>query len=358
MNGRGRAAPPRAWVGEGPWPWPAASSLGGGAAIVACYSLGAVQLLRTRQDKPYVRLQLTDTHGTIEGRIWDDAERIAEWLEPGLFIGVRGRVEIFNGERQLKVEELAPLQVEPEDLALFLPRSPRDPEEMERELRALVASVRDAALRAILRRLLGPDSITGRAFRMAPAAKMNHHAYVGGLLEHTISVATLCAMLARHYGADVDRDLLVSAALLHDIGKIREIEPAPGFAYTTEGKLLGHILLGLELVGDAAVGIPMPAERLRLLQHLIASHQGRYEWQSPREPRVLEALLLHFADDIDAKTHQAQALLASVRTGWTAWDRSLGRDLLRHREAQAAPEPPERPPPSADRADPLDLFDL
>lgn len=358
VNGRGRAAPPRAWVGDHPWPWPAMSSLGSGEAIVACYSLGAVQLLRTRQDKPYVRLQLTDTHGTIEGRIWDDAERFADWLAPGLFVGVRGRIEIFNGERQLKVEDVAPVRVEPEDLELFLPRAPRPPEDMERELRALVASVKDAALRAVLRRLLDPGSATGRAFRRAPAAKQNHHAYIGGLLEHTISVATLCSTLARHYGDDVDRDLIVTAALLHDIGKIREIEAAPGFAYTSEGKLLGHILLGLELLADAAAGIPMPAERLRLLQHLIASHQGRYEWQSPREPRLLEALLLHYADDLDAKTHQARRLLASVPTGWTAWDRSFGRDLLRHRETPDQPRPSAGEDPPAERPDPLDLFDI
>lgn len=358
LNGR-HSPTPRVWVGDNPYPWPSAATLPAGAPLVACYSLAAVQLLRTRQDKPYVKLQLTDAHGSMEGRIWDDAERFAEWLQPGLHIGVKGRVEIFNGERQLKVEDVAPIAVAPEDLELFLPRSPRDPAAMERELRALVASVRDAALRALLRRLLDPGVATGRAFRRAPAAKQNHHAYLGGLLEHTLSVATVCDALAKHYGPAIDRDLLVTAALLHDIGKIREIEPGAGFPYSDEGKLLGHILLGLDMVADAASAVPLAKERLLLVQHLIASHQGRYEWQSPREPRILEGLLLHYADDLDAKMNQVQSLLATTDTGWTSWSRSLGGEYLRHR---AIPEPPPIPPPGPQvtRRDdgPLDLFDL
>lgn len=338
---------PRDWIGQDPFPWPQAGTLPAGATLVACYSLASVQFLRTRQDKPYARLQLNDAFGAVEARIWDDAERFEPWLRSGMYVGIRGRVEIFNGERQLKIEDVAQIRVEPEDLDLFLPRSPRDPAEMERELRKLVASVRDTGLRALLRHLLGPESRTGRAFRRSPAAKQNHHATIGGLLEHSLSVAHLCDMLAGHYGGAIDRDLLVTAALLHDIGKVREIDPGPGFAYTDEGKLLGHILLGLEMVSRAAATVPVSAERMLLLQHLIASHQGRYEWQSPREPRILEGLLLHYADDMDAKVHQAQSRLADVTEGWTAWDRSLGRDFFRHRTDDETPqrvEPPSEAP--------------
>jgi len=351
-----RIPTPRIWVGENPFPWPSAAALPSGSILVACYSLAAVQLLRTRQDKPYVKLQLTDAHGSMEGRIWDEAERFSEWLQPGLHIGVRARVEIFNGERQLKVEDAVPVEVAPEDLELFMPRSERDPETMERELRAFVASVRDASMRALLRRLLEPSSASGRAFRRAPAAKQNHHACLGGLLEHTLSVTGVCDALARHYGGAVDRDLLITAALLHDIGKIREIEPGPGFPYSNEGKLLGHILLGLEMVGEAASAIPIPRERLLLVQHLIASHQGRYEWQSPREPRILEGLLLHYADDLDAKMNQVQSLLATATGGWSVWSRSLGRDYLMHRPPPAPPPPTRKEGESGPVDRPLDLF--
>src|SRR5690606_9538374 len=182
-----------------------------------------------------------------------------------------------------------------EELDLFLPRSPRPPEEMERELAALIASVRDPGLGTLLRRMLDRRSEIGRAFRHAPAAKRNHHAYLGGLLEHTLSVATACDLLARHYGPSIDRDLLVAGALLHDVGKVREIVAGTGFTFSDEGRLLGHILLGLGMVEAEAVAVPeLPAERRLLLLHLIASHQGRYEWQSPRRPKILEGLILHY----------------------------------------------------------------
>jgi 3'-5' exoribonuclease len=138
----------------------------------------------------------------------------------------------------------------------------------------------------------------------------------------------------------VDRDLLVAGALVHDIGKTRELSTEVSFPYTREGKLLGHILLGLRIVEEEAQHVPELAnERLQLLLHLVASHQGRYEWQSPREPRTIEALLLHYADDLDAKTVQALALLETVPDGWTGYDRSLARELLRHRSVTAAAEP-------------------
>jgi 3'-5' exoribonuclease len=322
----------RAWLGAAPFPWPAAGQLGAGDAIAACYAVVSVQRLRTRQDKPYLRIQLTDCHGPIEARVWDGAERVAATVAAGGYVGVRGRIEVFNNERQLKVEIIEPVRVELEELRLFLPHSARPVETMEAELRALLDSVQDPALRTLLDRLLGETTETGRAYRIAPAAKFNHHACIGGLLEHSLSVATVCSILATHYGAArLDRDLLVTAALIHDIGKIREIGAEPGFPYTDEGKLLGHILIGLRLLADAARDVPaLEPRRLLLLEHLVASHQGRYEWQSPREPRTLEAILLHYADDLDAKMTQVGNLLAGVSDGWSAYDRSLQREFHRH----------------------------
>lgn len=330
---------PRDWIGAAEYPWPAFHSLPEGASVVGCYCVMNAQASRTRQEKPYLRLQLCDRHGVLEARVWDDADRAAPLAQPGSFIGVRGRVEVFNGGRQLKIEELTPLCVDRTELELFIPRSPRDAHEMERELVGVIASVEDPPYRALLGELLGPDTETGRLFRQAPAAKLHHHAYVGGLLEHTLSLAALCDGLARHYGLLVDRDLLIAGALLHDIGKIREIRVEAGFPYTDEGKLLGHILLGLELVSEAAARVPELSEQRRLLLlHLIASHQGKYEWQSPREPRTLEGLLLHFGDDLDAKMHQAAALVGAVRGGWTPYDRAFAREFFRHFPPHAGTE--------------------
>src|SRR5690606_36222050 len=202
---------------------------------------------------------------------------------------------------------------------------------------ALIASVRDRGLRALLRRMLDRDSETGRAFRRAPAAKRNHHAYLGGLLEHTLSVATACDLLARHYGGEVDRDLLVAGALLHDIGKVRELVTDTGFPYSDEGRLLGHILLGLQMVEAEAAAVPeLPAERRLLLLHLIASHHGRYEWQRPRRPKILEGLILHAVDDLDAKLHQVTRLRADVERGWSEDDGNFAREFFRHRPPSGA----------------------
>ena len=323
---------PRAWLGDEPFPWPTIDELVEGARFSACYCVESKQLAHTKDEKPYLRLQLCDRSGTVEGRVWEGAEAIDAAVDVGAFVGVRGRMQSFRGQQQLRIDEIAPIAVAPEEYALFLPRYPGDLDALENQLDELVASVTDMALRTLLERLVGRDTETGRAFRTAPAAKRNHHAYVGGLLEHSVSVASTCAHLARHYGPSIDRDLLVTGALIHDIGKIREIGVSGGFPYTDEGKLLGHILLGLRIVEDEAQKVDgLDRERLVLLLHLVASHQGKYEWQSPKIPMLLEALILHHVDDLDAKVHQATALVETVEQGWTRYDPSFGRDFLRHR---------------------------
>jgi 3'-5' exoribonuclease len=365
------SATPREWVGEHPFPWPPTLGLADGEAVVACFSIVGLSTGRTREGAAFLRLQLADCYGAVEARVWDDVEPLLATLRPGLYIGVRGRLERYQDERQLHIERLAPVRVELDDLVLFLPRSARSAELMDAELNALIESIREPPLRDLLHRLLDRSTASGHTFRLAPAAKQHHHAYLGGLLEHTLSVTQVCELLAGHYGSGLDRDLLVTGALLHDIGKIREISTRSGFPYTDEGKLLGHILIGLQLIADAAADVSgLAAERLLLVQHLVASHQGRFEWQSPREPRTLEAVILHYADDLDAKLNQVAALVAAVGQGWTAYDRGFARDFLRHRPADERPAPlPPRPaaatsalPPRLGRTartgfETLDLFD-
>ncbi|HEX7051642.1 MAG TPA: HD domain-containing protein [Longimicrobiales bacterium] len=335
------------WLAGEPFPWPAPTELAEGARVTACYCIESKLLARTRDGQPYLRLQLCDRSGAIEGRIWDDAAAVDAMVDAGTFVGIRGRLQSFRGQRQLKIEEIARIDVAPDEWDLFLPRSPHDLPALEAELDARIAGMTDAPLRTLLARLLGADTETGAAFRRAPAAKRNHHAYVGGLLEHTLSVARLCDALARHYGEAIDRELLEAGALLHDIGKIREIASTGGFPYTDEGKLLGHIILGIQMVREAAAAVPdLSEERRLLLLHLVASHQGKYEWQSPRIPMILEALILHAVDDLDAKFHQARGLIEAVERGWTRYDGAFGRDFFRHRTAAA----PTVEPPGAESA--------
>jgi len=344
---RGRPPTPRAWVGHAPYPWPSFRAVDDGDLLRACFYVVDYRADTTRAGQPYLRLRLADRHGLLEGMVWEEVESSAPHVRQGGYVGVSGRIGSYNGRKQIRIDALVALRVEPEEAEYFLPRGERDEAEMERELRARVGSIGDPGLRAVVERVLDPAAETGRLFRRAPAAKRNHHAYVGGLLEHTLSVAGACDRLAAHYGADVDRDLLLAGALLHDVGKTREIALAPGFPYTDEGRLLGHIVMGLGDVEAAARSVPeLPEARRTLLLHLIASHQGRYEWQSPREPLTLEAVLLHFADDIDAKVAQVRGRLAEApEGGWSDYDRSLGREFLRH-VGEAGPSGGPSPGPS------------
>jgi 3'-5' exoribonuclease len=324
---------PRAFCEGVAYPWPFVVDLSDGTHVTACYLVHDRQRGTTKHDKPFLRLLLGDRTGRIEAKVWDDADRWAALCAPEAFIGVRGRVSTFRDELQLTVDHIEPLELGDGDLDHFLPASPRERTVMERELGALIASVEDPALSALLKRCLGPSTPIGRAFRAHPAAKRNHHAYIGGLLEHSVSVATIAGGLAAHYasqGAKVDRDLVVAGALLHDIGKVKELKSSAGFDYTTAGRLLGHIVIGIRLVEDEAAHVAeLDGDRLLALLHLIASHQGKHEWASPTEPQMLEALVLHYADDLDSKMNPAIRLVGGVADGeWSEYDKHLGRALF------------------------------
>lgn len=314
--------------------WPLIGELREGTEVAACYVVHGRRRAATRNEQPYLDLRLGDRTGTIVGKVWDEVERIEPLCLPDEIVGVRGQVGEYAGRLQITIRDLEPLELGHDELHFFLPAGPRDMAEMERELEARIRGVADAPLRELLRRCLNPGSETGRSFCTHPAATRNHHAYVGGLLEHSLSVAAACDRLAEQYtaqGMRLDRDLLVAAALLHDLGKTTELASGRRFAYTSRGRLLGHIVIGLELVGVAAEAVSdLPEERLLLLLHLIASHQGKQEWGSPTVPQTLEALILHYADDLDAKLNPAAAQLAGVAPGeWTEYDRHLGRFLFR-----------------------------
>ncbi len=326
-------ADPQGFCG-GRIPWPLITELADGDEITACYMVHEKRRAETRNNKPYLKLLLGDRTGTIDGYVWDDADRWDPLCPPEQVVGVRGRISSFQDRLQLRIVSVQILAPESSDLEYLLPASPRSREHMEKELLTLISSVRDEPFRKLLRRCLGANTESGRAFRTHPAAKKNHHAYLSGLLEHTLSVAHLCDRLAEHYqsqGAELDRDLLITGALLHDLGKVRELKGFPAPGYTTAGQLLGHIIIGMNIVSEEAAQVQdLRDDRRLLLLHLIASHQGKPEWDSPKVPQVREALMLHYADDLDAKMNQVGTLLQGVAAGeWSGYDRSLGRSFFR-----------------------------
>lgn len=328
-----------------------------GQEVSEVFCVGRVQR-RMGRNGPFLTLEFVDRSGRIPGVAWDEVEAIAERLAEGGYARVGGRVTDFRGEPQIHVVEAgpAPPALEPSE---YLPAGPVPSERSIEGIRRLARTISDTGLRRLVLGFLD-DPAFARRFGAAPAAKLHHHAYVGGLAEHTLSVMELCAAAAEHY-RDLDRDLLLAGAFCHDLGKVRELAVEPGFPYTEEGELVGHIVLGHDMVRDRARETALAEERAIDLGHLVLSHQGELEWGSPVEPRTLEALVLHFLDNLDSKVASARPHLARIEKGRTAWVRSLGRALFRRGDRAADPagreanEPPARagggpeveaPPPS------------
>ncbi len=261
----------------------------------------AKQQRTTKQNKPYLNLVLGDRTGPIEARVWEPGDpRIAREFERGDLVKVRGCVSRFDDRLQLKVDQLRKAQAGEADKMDMLPATTRDVGELWRELEASVESMTNPHLKQLLKELLADPEI-GQAYREAPAARQLHHAWLGGLLEHVVSLLGLAERVAAHY-AMLDRDLLITGVILHDIGKIRELEWDMGFDYTVEGVLLGHIQMGVDLVEKAIASLPDFPDRLRtLVLHMILSHHGKLEFGSPKLPMIPEALVLNFLDDLDAK---------------------------------------------------------
>jgi 3'-5' exoribonuclease len=261
----------------------------------------AKQQRSTKTNKPYLNLTLGDKTGQIEGRVWDLADpRIAKKFEQGDIVKVRGTATRFDERNQVKIEQLrlaGPHEVEKADL---LPATTLDVGQMWGQLEATIEGFGNSDLKRLLNKLLA-DAAIAQAYREAPAARQLHHAWLGGLLEHVISLLGLADRVAAHYPM-LDRDLLLTGVILHDIGKIRELTWDVGFDYSVEGILLGHIQMGVDLVEKTIAELPDFPERLRaLVVHMILSHHGKLEFGSPKLPMIPEALALNFVDDLDAK---------------------------------------------------------
>jgi 3'-5' exoribonuclease len=298
---------------------------------VASFFLVASKQVRSKKNgDPYLALTVSDKTGSIEAKMWDNVLAVAELFRLDDFVKVRGRINSFNGRYEIILQQLGRAEESEIDLSDFVPQTSWDIEELWYELEQFVAKIRNQHLRELVEAFLTDEEIS-KLLHIAPAAQSLHHAYLGGLLEHAVSLCTLGELITVRYFW-VDRDLLIAGAILHDIGKIYELTYSRAFGYSIKGTLIGHISIGLAMLEQKARSLPQfPHELLVLLEHLVVSHHGRLEYGSPVEPRCPEALLLHYLDQIDSKMG---AMLAAIEANasspevWSARIQSLGHQVL------------------------------
>lgn len=292
-----------------------------------------------RNGKPYMTLRLIDRTGEIEARVWERVDEFSRLFGKDDFVHVNGRGNLYMGKMQLVVQQLRRVPEDDVDLSDFLPVSQRSMEEMRRELDQLLDSMSDGPQRKLMRAFFD-DPAFYRRYSRAPAAKGMHHVYIGGLLEHSLAVSTLACDIAARY-PQVDRDLLIAGALMHDVGKVSELSYERSFDYTDEGKLVGHIVMGVEMIEERSRTIPdFPRQQVMLLKHLLLSHHGQYEFGSPKRPKVLEAVILNFIDDLDSKINGIQTHIDKEpqRTSdWTSYHRLYDRYFYAPRETREEP---------------------
>jgi 3'-5' exoribonuclease len=298
--------------------------------ITSFFLVHEKELRNTREGRAYLRLELGDRSGTIEARMWDQFEAAAKDIHRDDFVKVQARVEVYRNKPQLALIQLRLAKPEEIDLADYLPHTTADVEKMFAELRGYVESISNPWLKQLVLGIIA-DPETARCYKRAPAAKVMHHAYLGGLLEHVISLCGMARRVATHY-PELDIDLLLTAAILHDVGKLEELCYERAIGYTTPGQLLGHIVMELETVTraiDKIEGFPAPLKTV--VQHLLISHHGQYEFGSPKLPMIREAMVFHYLDDLDSKLAAVRVALAteSGDDEWSAYSSALGRKFLK-----------------------------
>ncbi|HIJ95000.1 MAG TPA: HD domain-containing protein [Desulfuromonadales bacterium] len=280
-----------------------------------------------KNGKPYMNLRLMDKSGDIEAKIWDNTEVLDKQFSKDDFVQVRGKASVYMNKMQVVIAEIGKVPEEQVSLADFLPESQRSGDEMRRELSDTIAALRNPFLRGLMQAFLDDDAVMN-LYCAAPAAKGMHHVYLGGLLEHSLSLVKLVKAIVPLYGG-INEDLLIVGALLHDVGKIYEMSFERAFDYTDAGKLLGHITIGVELVEEKIRTVDgFPRELSLLLKHMLLSHHGQYEYGSPKRPKTIEATILNYLDDLDSKINGIRAHIAkeAVSTSrWTAHHRLYDR---------------------------------
>ncbi len=277
----------------------------------------------------YIRLLLADRSGMMEARVWENAEQVVSEMEGQPIQKVEAEVESFRDQLQARILRIRPAKEDEYELSDLRPTTQRNIEEMDALIEETINSLTDTHLKAVVKYFYDQEEFR-TAFQEAPAATRIHHAFIGGLLEHTYEVLLLAQKLMELY-PQINRDLLMAGILLHDIGKLSEFKWEIDIEYTTRGKLLGHVVIGSEMVGHAIQTIPNFPEDLALqLQHMILAHHGRYEYGSPRRPKTLEAIALHQLENLDAQVNRFATLIQEAKKldrDWTTYDHMLGRSL-------------------------------
>ncbi len=290
-----------------------------GERVAAIYLCKNKQSAVTKNGKQYESLTLQDKTGILDAKIWDPHSQGIDNFEVLDYIDVMGDVVSFQGALQLNVKRVRKARSEEYNPQDYLPVSEQDVEVMYRELLELIGSLKNPYLKKLAESFFAADKEFAKRFKFHSAAKRIHHGFVGGLLEHTLSVAKLCCHLADTYNI-LNRDLIISAAIFHDVGKLEEISPFPANDYTDDGQLLGHVVIGSELVGEGIRKIEgFPKKLAAELKHCILAHQGELEFGSPKKPALPEAVALSFADNIDAKMQTMKEAFGAVPAGSCEW---------------------------------------
>jgi 3'-5' exoribonuclease len=319
--------------------------LADGENVDEVYLVVDKQLRANRNGNLYIQLDLGDRSGTINARMWNAGEPLFKSFEPGDFLQVKGKVQLFQGSLQLIANTLDKYDSNRVELTDFLPHTKQDVSKLLDRLKTGVRKVGDPHLRALAEAYFIDDEFM-RGFARCPAGVKVHHAYVGGLLEHVVTMMDVAEKVLPLY-PEVNRDLVIMGVFLHDSGKVRELSYARTFAYSDEGQLLGHLTIGIEMLADKArqvpdlTGRPFPAELLLRLKHLILSHHGEVEYGSPKVPMTPEAVALHAIDLLDSRITIAVREVSDDRgeSAWTPFNAALGRRMYKGgRSPQAADE--------------------
>lgn len=300
-----------------------------GDSVRGLYVVREKRLGKTRKGDAFLTVSLGDRTGDVEAKVWDRAEEVSSRFKTGDVLDIQGNAASYRDRVQLTLSRFEVVDGEV-DYSLFLESSAESPRRMVARLRKLMQEIRDPHLKVLIERFLS-DAQFMRLFEKAPAAKNFHHNYLGGLLEHTLSVCGIILQVADHY-PHLDRDLLLAGAFLHDIGKIRELSWDLQIEYTDEGRLVGHLVQGTLLLEEKLTDLKSFPQDLALrLKHLMLSHHGEYEFGSPKRPKFLEAFVLHLADDLDAKVNGLGRLFErDGREGpWTDYSRLFERYFLK-----------------------------
>ncbi|WP_020465848.1 3'-5' exoribonuclease YhaM family protein [Singulisphaera acidiphila] len=312
------------------------NQLSNGDAVDESFLVADKQLRANRQGNLYLHLELRDKTGSVGARLWNASEGLARTFDPGDYLRVKGKTQVFQGALQLilsHIEVVDPTKIEPED---YLPQSTQNVARLTARLREILLSISNPHLRALVECFLIDEEFV-RKFTTAPAGIKNHHAYHAGLLEHVVTILTIADRIVDLY-PELDRDLLLTGIFLHDIGKVSELSYDRAFAYSDEGQLVGHLVMGVEMLRDKVeqsadlTGEPFPNELLLRLKHMIVSHHGTHEFGSPKLPMTLEAIALHYLDNLDAKIHTFSREIRDDpcrESSWTPFQQNLGRRLFK-----------------------------